>query len=786
MPRYCYFLSFTLAAGGYGFLPANLHYFLRDYLSLTVLGTGLAIVFGERIGLLRPYKRPLFLLLWLFCLGALTSQYQIEQRVSRQLPFLYEAKELQVKARIIGLASSNERSTVFDAWVDEARLADSSALIALKGKVRLSWYKRSQEQLKLKVGDSHIFTVRLRRPRSFVNPGGFDYQAWQLARSYVASGYIREHLNQDTHLASASFTVFINRLREKIQSRMGFENYTHGAVLQALLIGEKSGIDQQDWWLLQYNGCIHLMAISGLHIGLVAGFAFLLGRIVGLVLPGAYGTLILPALCSLGAASLYAALAGFSIPTQRALILVLLLNVSRVLGKRVNPLDLLSLSALVIVCLDPFAFYSAGFWLSYLAVAVLIYCFSHQQVSASKWRSLLSAQAVMFLGLAMPLAVLGLPTSLAAPLANLVAVPLVSVFVVPSLFLAAFTSFLFEPISQLFLSISDYFTAFLWVFFRFMRDLDMPLLWLSQGQNSFYSIVSGGLGAVLLLAPKGLAFRGLGAALLVLSLSPTAKKQAGLNLTVLDVGQGLAVVIQHQDFSMVYDTGDRFSANFDIGSRVLLPYLRHRAVPALDLLVLSHGDRDHAGGMDALVEALEIDEIVAGPDIPLAENLQMKHCSSGQRWQHGELFIEVLHPDPAHASVPSLGANNLSCTLLVSFRGFALMLPGDIEAFAEHHLISSGRLPKVDILLAPHHGSQSSSSSGFIQALQPSLAVVSAGYLNRYRHPSKKVLKRYHSYGVEVVNTALDGAITIQVNSKGEWQMQKERRVQNRIWHSDP
>ena len=295
--------------------------------------------------------------------------------------------------------------------------------------------------------------------------------------------------------------------------------------------------------------------------------------------------------------------------------------------------------------------------------------------------------------------------------------------------------------------------------------------------------LAGALGLSLLLAPRALGLRLLGASLLLLVLAPADTEHLGLELTVLDVGQGLAVVLRHREFAVVYDTGDQFSSQFDVGSGIIAPFLRSKGVAEVNLLIISHGDKDHAGGIQGLSRSVPIAERVYGPDLKdrAAEEANVPLCTAGMAWRFGELSIKVIHPDAAFVALTDKD-NDLSCTILVEYQGFSALLPGDIEKSAEYYLLSQGRLPAVDVLLAPHHGSQTSSSVSLLAQTQAKLAIFSAGYMNRYRHPSAKVLERYQNLAVESLNTARDGAITVKVAPGGDWQASRERVESRRLW----
>ncbi|MBX2857724.1 MAG: ComEC family competence protein, partial [Cellvibrionaceae bacterium] len=571
-PRYAYFLAFTLGAGGYVFASPQVHGHFATALAFFVALLFVVLLWVTAITLSGGFSKPAschpgFLLLLALVGGASINHFHLNHRIDRQLPQHLEGLDLTVDAQILGLARHNGKAWVFDAWIENARLSDADALrdtpsvakalAAVRGKVRLSWYQAQLDDSSLAVGQLWTLQLRLRRPRGLVNPGGFDYQAWLLARSYIATGYIRAAsaaADAAQPPALRSGNILINRLRQRIQQRLfagGAEpgegvsaTLSSAKVQQALLLGDKSGLTAADWSLLQSTGTVHLMAISGLHVGLVAALAFFLGRVLVRLLPGSALLLLLPALSSVAAASFYAAVAGFSIPTQRALLLVLLFNVAYCSGKRLNPFDVLASAAAMVVVIDPFAFLSPGFWLSFSAVWVLIYCFGLHRAPGGKWRGMVLSQWVVAAGLLVPLAALGLPTSVSAPLANVIAIPVISLLVVPGLFLALALSAISQAAAGWVLQRCDQLLNLLWHYLELLQHLPVSQLWLAGGQSMLVLALLGGLGGALFLAPRGLGVRGLGLALLILVLAPAGKREPGLVLTVLDVGQGLAVVMR--------------------------------------------------------------------------------------------------------------------------------------------------------------------------------------------------------------------------------------------------
>ena len=768
----------------------------------------------------------------LFLLAYACNLARLEALIESQLPEAWQQKDIELQFR---LASLPEYQEGFKKGSEKASFyAKVIALVAapeggdaanyseqLIGKlIRLSWYDLPSETM-LVPGQLWQAKVRLRRPRGTVNPNGFDYQAWLLTRKVVASGYLK--MRAEVLLVDSQPRLSINLARYQIKQRL-FGGLPSGAdgddaevslqnrgLLLALLLGDRSDISADSWRGLQNTGTIHLMAISGLHIGLVAGFCFAvfhwLARLLAIWQPLGVRWLA-PAMSSLFAL-IYALLSGFGVPSQRALILVVMLNLGYWLGRRLSYARCLVIAVMAITLLDPFAFIQPGFWLSFSAVSVLIYSFSCRVIEPAKWLSLLRAQLVLFVGMLVPLALLGLPVSLISPVANLIFVPLVSFAVIPPLLLAGITGLVSLRVGHLFLQLAD------WVLTLAVRGLELmsdyamenPLLWHPTiSPQGGVLMLAGLLGVVLLLAPKAVGYRVLGLLLLVVTLIPKSTEQSALGITMLDVGQGLSVVIATPKHTLVYDTGARFGESFDIGSRVIAPHLYQQGRTHIDTLVVSHGDSDHNGGTTGLLSMIASERIISGEPKRVERSLAVPESSAGgiraalnaraveveacgdqTAWQWDGVTFEVLWPE-AGAMVnaeadATLKSNNRSCVLLVSFEGRRILIAGDIEAPVERILLRDPRLAAgVDLLVAPHHGSKTSSTNAFIAALQPQYVLFSVGYQNRYHHPHPSIEKRYQDLGSHLLRTDLDGALVFNFDLSGGVSLSRERQQRRRLW----
>lgn len=748
---------FALSAG----IPATLH---LTFAQLTLLHWGTMAIGSCSVicvCFLNGFWRRL---LWVLIVGSLAfsfASWRLLGIIGAQLPIAFEGQDFPVVVEIDDLPKFRS---------DGARRSVSFVAKVIRGdaflmgrRLRLGWYYPPAKD-RLMPGSQWQFTVRVKRPRGTANPHGFDYQAWLLARGIAAVGYVRD--KETVTELGVKRSLSFHRLRYHLDNTL-FGGVTPGSarsLLKALLIGDKSGIDRHQWQVLQVTGTVHLMAISGLHIGLVAGIGFWLGKCFAhlLSLYSREGTLWLPVFSGLVLSVVYAGLAGFAIPTQRALVMVALFSIAYAQGRRVNYWQVYFLAMAFVTVIDPFAFITTGFWLSFSAVAVLVYCFGWRRSQPNRLLQLVSAQVWILCGLAAPLALLGLPSSVTAPFCNLVAVPVVSIAIVPLLLLAACSSVVSMTASLFLLNIAQHIIEVLWVFLSHIGNWDSQFITFRAA--TLPTVVVTIAAVLLLLSPSGLKLRLPGLALMLALLFPSNTVDS-LRLTVLDVQQGLAVVFRSAQHTLVYDTGASYGESFDMGSRVVVPFLRTRGARHVDVLLISHGDNDHAGGARSIVESIPTSRVISGEPQRLEQSIDASQCQQGDHWRVNDIEFDVLWPLADTVFTPT---NNNSCVLLISFAGNRMLLAGDIQNSVEQQLIASGVLPQgIDVLIVPHHGSQTSSSRAFVRHVHPRYAVISAGYRNRYQLPSHNVISMYEATGAEVLRTDRDGAITFVLQEGG-------------------
>ena len=698
------------------------------------------------------------------------------------LPAELEGKELLLTGSIVSLPARQERSVRFEYQADSLTYQNQQQ--PFSARLRLSWYGQPPP---LFAGERWQLLVRLKQPHGFMNPGGFDYEGWLYQHHIRATGYVRASTNNQ-QLTSPWYASPLLRVRSQLRESISMwlpDSPVRGLVL-ALAIGDRSLINTEQWQWLQRTGTSHLLAISGLHIGLVAGLVFWLSHWLWRF--SGRGLLWLPApkmaaIWASGAAGFYAALAGFSIPTQRAMVMVLVVMLSLLLSRKIRSSYTLALALLCVLIWDPLSVLSPGFWLSFAAVAIILLSTHGHLAILRRWQQWLKVQWWISLGLLPLLLLFFQQGSLVAPLANLFAIPLVSLIVVPVIMLAILSLAISSLLGSKLLLLAA------WLLQQMAQLLGNLSDWpLAVWQASIPDIWTGSLlvvGIMLLLAPAGLPGRWLGCLLCLpmLLYQPPRPGQGEVWFTLLDVGQGLAAVVQTREHALVFDTGPRFSDRFDTGKAVVVPFLRQAHISKLDMLVVSHGDNDHIGGVDSLMKEVTIGNILSS----VPEKLPTKRhesCVAGQQWQWDGVLFEVLNPLPDHQQQ----RNNASCVVRVSSGEHAVLLTGDIEHQAEQTLVRL--LPHklhATLLVAPHHGSKTSSTRAFIDAVSPRYVLYPVGYRNRYRFPHKKVTGRYNAIHAIALSTANSGAIGFRFGANRILQTPQLYRLQaQRYWHVKP
>ena len=776
-----------------------------------VLWTPLPLILLASCGLLVIFVRQLPRRLVLFCfasaLGYIWSSVAAMNLLQYRLPENLQKKDLQVIGTVTGIVESefngeHQVGVSFDFNIQ--KLVYQGAKYTPPGRARLRTYF---SDFVPQTGEVWALTIRLKQVHGLQNPGGsFDYEAWLLQQRILATGYVVDK-NPERLSAPQTITALLDKWVSGL--RIGFAGTisddlnpsAHISLITALTVGLKTGITDDQWRVLQDTGTAHLMAISGLHIGLVAGlvgwfacrvwrFAHKLNCMISAASMGV--------VCGLIAGLFYAAMAGFALPTLRALVMLVIVSVAIVLKRRASPVHLLAAALVVVLLIDPLSPLSASFWLSFVAVMVLVLTFSgakhsddNQDRVDKRWherflRSLVHtlkkwtfAQWWLLVGMMPILLVSFQKISLIAPIANLFAVPIVGMGAVPLALSAMVASSLgAEALSILLLEAAESVINVVWILLEWLASLPSAS-W--QGPlPSFGAMLIAIAGLALLILGKHVKGRWLGLLwLLPLFVANNQQLEHGDYLvTILDVGQGLGVVIETQNHSLLFDAGASYPSGFNLGQAVVVPYLRWRGISAVDKAFISHSDNDHIGGMKAVVDEIGIHALYSSDKANARMSESFNQCDLGQQWHWDGVDFLVVWP---LVEEPYDG-NNSSCVVLVTSNVGSVLLSGDIEVDGEQSLVNLGVLPgKITLLQVPHHGSKTSSSDVFIDALNPSLAISSAGYLNRYRHPHTTVVSRYQTRSIPFLQTAEEGAIQVKFTA-GDIQLTGYRNQHRRFW----
>jgi len=724
-------------------------------------------------------------LLITFVCGFLLALWHANSILASTITPKFEGQDVKAVGVIGSLPARNGSGTRFNFIIEQ--LSANDRILPLTGKVRLSWYNPAPI---LHGGERWQLTLRLKHPHGLMNPGGYDYEAWLLQNRLQGSGYVRQ-ADSNRRLGSATGRYRLLALRDDLAQRLAqsLKGQVYAGLITALAIGERQAITQSQWQVLTRTGTNHLVAISGLHIGLVAGLVFVLVRRLWAAIPWLVLRWPAPSAAAVGgivAALAYAALAGFSIPTQRALIMVTVVLLAVLLQRHRRPSQVLAIALICVLTIDPLSPLSAGFWLSFAAVAIILFGMNNRLPALGRWSDWWwrwgRLHVLVSIGLFPLLLILFQRLPLMSPLANFIAVPWVSVLVVPPVLLGTLLLPLDTGLAQGCFHLASLSLSGLWPLLTAIARLDLAQ-W-TQHVPLAWSVLPALMGSILLLLPRGVPGRWLGMVWLLPAVLVTSDGPAyqAIYFTLLDVGQGLAAVVQTQNHVLVYDTGPRFATGFDAGETVLVPFLRQRGVTRIDRLIIGHGDNDHIGGSDSLRRQVRIDRV----DSSVPERLvwtRARACREHQHWRWDGVDFELLHPPPARA----WQGNNTSCVLRVSNGSDSLLLSGDIEAVAEQRLVTTyGAELASEALVAPHHGSKTSSSEAFIKAVKPDYVLFPVGYRNRYHFPRPRILRRYIDHGSQVLRTDYDGAITLRMVAGQGIHVIRARGPGHRFWHHHP
>lgn len=770
-----------------------------------------AVVFAALLQryLLAPWARASATLACGALLGFLWAALVAHHYLADALPAELEGQDLVVTGVIDSLPYRFERGVRFNLALERAALPEGAAA-SLPPHLALSWYAepRGPQPPALQPGERWQLALRLKRPHGNANPDGFDYEAWLLEQKLRATGSVRGDASPgsaNVRLAAfvPGFTTVVERCRGWLRGRIerALRGQPYAGVIIALVIGDQRDIGQADWQIFTRTGIGHLVSISGLHITMVAGLVAALAQLLWrrsfftrLQLPLLLPAQKVAALAGVAVALVYVLLAGFGVPAQRTLYMIAVVGAALWSGRIASVSHVLCAALGVVLLLDPWAVLWPGFWLSFGAVAVILLVSVGRAVPRvegriARWRQALAAacrtQYAVTVGLVPLTLLLFGQISLVSPLANAIAIPLVSFAVTP---LALAGSMAPAPLSGWLLQAAHWLVQQLAVLLEWLSSL--PLAVWSAPLPAWWMFALALLGMLWLLLPRGWPARWLGLTLwLPLLLNAPQFPERGFRVTAFDIGQGNALLLETAHHRLLYDTGPAYSPESDGGSRVIVPYLKSRGIIRLDAMVVSHSDADHSGGALSVMDAVDIGWVTSSLDadheIVGAAN-QHRRCLAGQTWQWDGVLFEMLHPTPQIYIGDRWKPNAHSCTLKVSAGGVSMLLAGDIEASQEAMLVDAmpGKL-RSTVLLAPHHGSGTSSTPPFLDAVAPRIAVFQVGYRNRYHHPKPQVEARYVERGIERLRSDTDGAVLLNFGGGqgSAVEVERYREVHRRYWY---
>jgi competence protein ComEC len=711
--------------------------------------------------------------LWLglaLAAGVFYAGWRAESRLADALPPLWEGRTVQLQGRVLDLPERLANGLRFELAVERVNTPGA----VLPSHLQLGWYVAPGAALPLLAGGDCIeFNARLQRPHGSFNPHGFDYEAWLLERGIRATGTVVGGASPAAGCGDA-LAATISRWRERLRRDLQRElaGAPYAGIVVALAVGDQDAISGPQWSLFRQTGVTHLFSVSGLHITLFSALVFALTRLLWRRLP----TLAqrLPAaragvLMGLLAAAGYTLLAGYGIPAQRTLYMLAGAALAGLLDRQSSPSRLLAAGLLPVVLIDPWAALAPGFWLSFGAVAALLYIDAGRLRRLRGWRAWAQAQWTVTLALTPLLLAWFQEVSLVSPLANALAVPLISLAVVPLVLAAALLpGFGLAQLAHALL-------AAVLAALQALAALPQPV---------YHGAAAGPLalllalaGSALLLLPRGLPARWLGLLLFLPLLFPRLPApQAGEAwLTLIDVGQGQALLVRTAGHALLYDSGPRYASGEDAGARTVAPYLWSQGINRLDGLILSHADLDHIGGAESLIASHRpgwlLSSVAGLPDelqreagrAVMRRRPDLRSCLAGQRWSWDGVHFSVLHPPARQYGQAGFKDNERSCVLRVDTAHGAVLVTGDAERLAEMNLAERRQPLAAEVLIAGHHGSNSSSTADFLAAVRPRWVLLSVGHRNRYGHPHAEALVRFRAVGAQVARTDRQGGLQLRL-----------------------
>lgn len=754
----------SLVAGAYA-LHFTSFVASSDLILIALFGTGVLLRVGGRIAAA------------LFAVGLILFSWHATEVIGSRLDPAYEGDSMLAVVRVIDFPQIRGGSVSFVAEpVDDGRIPQ---------RIRLAWHQPTQAP---EIGDVWRFELRLKPPRGMSNPGVFDYETWLFRQRIGATGYVvngRRNQRLQTDAAGS-----LNRLRQEFTARLtqAIDDSEAAAVVAAITVGARHLITAEQWTQYARSGTSHLMAISGLHVGLAATAAYLL-TLLATGLFRRSGNHMRLALCaSLVVAAAYSLLSGFAVPAQRSTWMLCLLVLVLLRAREPAPLVILAAACALVLIGDPLSTLAPGFQLSFGAVFLLLWLARRRNPdrggsviarAAGVATQLATMQLFLLFGL-MPLTVIVFHRiAIVAPAVNFAAVPLFSFVTVPFALAGLILDGPMAAAGDAALRVAAWSIQLIeWLIDQALRFPHSDFVTANIAGAGWFCL---GLVLAWVLLPPGWPGRHVAwlAALSIVSYRVEGPPAGCFDTTALDVGQGLAVVVRTHERTLLYDTGTAYPDGASMVDRVVLPYLSGQGIDRIDRVIISHSDIDHAGGFADLLAGIAVGDVFAGE--AMATTLaSVTACQRGNRWDWDGIEFRVLHP----ASGRTYAGNDASCVLSVQAGTARLLLTGDIEAGVEQVLLSDGILASTDVVVVPHHGSRTSSSPSFVSGLAPDIALISAGYRNRWGLPRPDIVRRWQDVGADVLTTAVDGALSLRLcDGDGIAGVERHRSRTRRVWH---
>ena len=720
--------------------------------------------------LLPVYRaRPVALFIGAYALFMLAAGDIIVNRLQAD----YAGDSMLAQVRVSDYPRARGDSIVF--------LVESVGDRRIPQRVRVSWFDPPHVPA---IGEVWELELRLQRPRGTSNPGVFDYESWLFREKLHATGYVVG--GKRNRLLWSGTATKLERFRARFVARavVAADSTASAGVLAAVGVGLRHLVSHEQWDRYAISGTSHLMAISGLHVGLAAIAAFFVAGLSLGALPGGRNVYRMAVVAGFGFALAYALVSGFGVPARRAVVMLAVGALTVLRGRQVDPLAAVALAAALVYTFDPVATMRPGFDLSFAAVVLLLWLAKRRNVAriTPRWlsgaRQLVTMQVFLLFGLLPLTALIFQRFAIIATPVNLVAVPLFSLVTVPLTVAGLAIGEFSEALANKLLVIAAASIDILDGYVERMATLPFADLRLAALDGAGLLLLCLPLAWVVL--PPGwpgrrIAFLGTVA---VVMWRPAAPPQGCFDTWVLDVGQGLSVAVETHEDVLLFDTGMAWRGGASAAEQSIIPFLRSRRIRHIDRLLVSHADLDHSGGLDAIRKEIGVASVIAGEAGITGANAR---CVAGQRWTSAGIAFDVLHP----SKTMSATGNAASCVLRVSTGPHGLLMTGDIEAESERSLIQSGVALTSDIMVVPHHGSLTSSTVPFTDSVRPSYAVISAGYANRWGFPKVRVVERWKAVGADVLNTATSGAIHFRVCAQGGVRsISRERQRRHRFWHA--